>query len=401
MVPSRDSMLEAFKDAKGDRSSVGGPFVGTGGVERSPAISRARGLVVLVAAVGLAFVLGVAVGRSTAAPEALAAGGDPTGVDRVHASPRRPGDSMIELLAGLIEATLRIAAPILLAALGEIVAERAGVLNVGLEGMILVGAFAAFAGALAMASPIAGLAVGVAAGIACSALFAFLVLWRNLDQIVSGVGLNLLALGVTGVLARALPPGGATFVTTLPLIQPPFGGPLGDILRQNALGWAAFGLTCAVAILLTGTRAGLLIRAVGENPHAVDTAGIDVRRVRALSVLFAGACAGAAGAYLSVGYSNTFVEGMSAGRGFVALAIVVFARWNPWAALGGALLFGFAMSLQVRLQGQSFLGVEIPYQFFQALPYALTLVVLARSGRVSTGAPAALAQPFHRERGCW
>ncbi len=306
---------------------------------------------------------------------------------------------MTELVAGLLEATLRIAAPILLAALGEIVAERAGVLNVGLEAMILAGAFGAFAGAMAFDSPIAGVAVGVAASVALAALFAVLVLRANLDQIVTGVGLNVLSLGVTGVLFRALPVGGTAFVPTLPpLAVPGVDGVLAGVLRHNALGWSGVALTAITALFLSRTRAGLAVRAAGENPEAVEAAGIDVLRIRFLALLFAGGCAGAAGAYLSVGYSNTFVEGMSAGRGFVALAIVVFARWNPWAAAGGALLFGFAMSLQVRLQGRGVLGVEIPYQFFQALPYALTLVVLARSGRGLSGAPAALAQPFRRER---
>ncbi|NNE43625.1 MAG: ABC transporter permease, partial [Gemmatimonadetes bacterium] len=141
-----------------------------------------------------------------------------------------------------------------------------------------------------------------------------------------------------------------------------------------------------------------VLRATGENPDAVATAGLDVYRIRLGAVLFCGAMAGLAGVYLSCAYSNTFVENMSAGRGFVALAIVVFARWTPAGAVAGALLFGLAMSLQVRMQGRTFAGGEIPYQFYQMLPYALTLVVLATTSRRGQGAPAALARPWQRGR---
>jgi simple sugar transport system permease protein len=271
------------------------------------------------------------------------------------------------------------------------------VLNVGLEGMMLAGAFAAFAAAWAWSSPALGAAAGIAAGLALALVFAFLVLRARLDPIVTGVGLNLLSLGTTGVLFRALPSDRSLFAPVLPDLTIGPGAPA-PLASQNALGWAALALTGVVAAFLSRTLPGLVLRAAGENPEAVDTAGWPVTRVRFLAVLFGGACAGAAGAYLSIGWSNTFVEGMTAGRGFVALAIVVFARWNPWGALAGALLFGLATSLQVRLQGRPVLGVEIPYQFFQALPYALTLAVLARPARGASAAPAALARPFRRGR---
>ena len=308
----------------------------------------------------------------------------------------------MELLEGLIVATVRISIPILLVVLGEIVAERAGVLNIGLEGMILAGAFAGFAGAWLAGSAAAGLVLGIVAGLLLAALFAVLVLRLRLDPIVTGVAVNVFALGVTGVLFRALTSGkrSTVFVESLPSIEVPglAGLPvLGPALFSlNALGYAAIVLTAAVAWFLRSSSAGLVLRAVGENPEAVDTAGLSVLKVRLLAVLFCGALAGAAGVYLSVGYSNTFVENMSAGRGFVALAIVVFARWNPWVGAFGALLFGLAMSFQVRLQGQEVLGGEIPYQFFQMLPYLLTLAVLATTSRRGAGAPAALARPWRR-----
>lgn len=305
---------------------------------------------------------------------------------------------------GLLEAMVRVSVPILLAVIGEIVAERAGVLNVGLEGMMLAGAFGAFAGAWVTGSLAMGLVVGVAASLVLAALFGVFVVRLSFDPIVTGVALNVLSLGVTGVLFRALTSASSRSLSVatwpaiaLPVLADiPIAGPA--LFAQNALGYAAFVLAALVAIFLSRTKPGLVLRAAGENPEAVETAGVDVRRVRLFATLFGGACAGAAGAYLATGYSNTFVEGMSAGRGFVALAIVVFARWRPSAGALGALLFGLAMSLQVRLQGRSTLGVEIPYQFFQALPYALTLAVLARSSRQGAGAPAALAKPFRRER---
>lgn len=304
--------------------------------------------------------------------------------------------------AGLFEAAVRIAVPILLAVIGEIVAERAGVLNLGIEGMMLAGAFGAFAGAVATGSPELGVLAGVLAAAALAAVFALLVVRAALEPIVTGVAMNILALGATGVLFRALDAGRAGFAPTLPAIEVPFAAALPGIgpalFAQNALGYAAVSLVVACSLFLRRTRPGLVLRAAGENPEAVETAGTSVVRVRFLAAVFGGACAGAAGAYLAVGYSNTFVEGMSAGRGFVALAIVVFARWNPWGGAGGALLFGLAMALQVRLQGRVLAGVEIPYQFFQALPYALTLAVLARSKPGAGGAPAALARPYRRER---
>lgn len=306
----------------------------------------------------------------------------------------------MEFAEGLAAAAVRISIPLILVVVGEIVAERAGVLNVGLEGMILTGAFGAFAGAWAFGGAFAGTLAGVLAGALLAALFAGLVLGGRLDPIVTGVALNILALGVTGVLYRAIAGDTTVFVPTLPqwsvpgLSELPIAGPA--LFRQNALGWAAFAAVVGAWAFLQRTGAGLVVRAAGENPEAVETAGVDVVKVRALAVLFGGAAAGAAGAYLSIGYSNTFVENMSAGRGFVALAIVVLARWHPVGAAGGALLFGLAMALQVRLQGRELFGGGIPYQFFQMLPYALTLVALAGTSRRGAGAPAALARTFRR-----
>jgi simple sugar transport system permease protein len=311
---------------------------------------------------------------------------------------------MEAVAAGLLDATVRMALPVLLVVAGEIVAERAGVLNIGLEGMILAGAFAGFAGAWQTGSPWLGLLLGVGAAAVLALAFGLLVVRGALDPIVTGVALNVFSLGVTGVLFRALTDGSQRplFVTTfaplpVPLLSDlPFVGQ--TFASMNALGWATIVVTVAAAAFLTRTAPGLLLRAAGENPEAVETAGVDVLRVRMLAVLFCGMTAGAAGVYLSCGYSNTFVENMSAGRGFVALAIVVLARWHPLAGVAGAMLFGLAMAAQVRLQGRILLGAEIPYQFFQMLPYALTLAVLAATTRPGAGAPAALARPWRRVR---
>lgn len=311
----------------------------------------------------------------------------------------------MELTEGLFIAAVRITLPILLVVLGEIVAERAGVLNIGLEGMILVGAFAAFGVAWGTDSAALGVAAAVGAGAVFALVFAWLVFIVRLDPIVTGVATNILALGLTGVLFRSITAGvhGTAFAPTLPALPIPglVGIPLVGraIFGLNALGYAAILLTVGVTWFLGRTSPGLLVRAAGENPGAVDTAGVDVLRVRLLATLFGGVLAGLAGAYLSIGYSNTFVENMSAGRGFVALAIVVFSRWRPIRGLFGALLFGMAVALQVRLQGRAVLGVEIPYQFFQMLPYVLTLVVLATATGGRGRAPQALARAYERGRG--
>jgi ABC-type uncharacterized transport system permease subunit len=309
-----------------------------------------------------------------------------------------------ELLEPLLAATVRISVPILLAVIGEIVVERSGVLNVGLEGMMLAGAFGGFAGASLTGNAGVGVLLGAACGVLSAALFALLVVRFDQDAIVVGIALNLLAIGVTGVLHRAmadatsfasrvtsLAPVPIPVLSSIPIIGPAF-------FSHHVLSHVAFVLTGVVAWFLASTTRGLVLRASGENPEAVETSGIDVRAVRTGAILFGGLLAGLAGVALSIGYSDTFVESMTAGRGFVALALVVLARWNPIAGLGGSLLFGLATAFQVRFQGDRVIGVEIPYHFLQMLPYALTLVVLALTAREGARAPAALGRPYVRGR---
>jgi simple sugar transport system permease protein len=297
----------------------------------------------------------------------------------------------------LLEAALRLAAPLLLAALGELVVERAGVVNVGIEGMMLVGAFAAFAAAAATGSPAAGVAAAAAAAVALGALFAAAAVVGRADQIVVGTALNLLALGATGLALRALFPGGAPEAPglgdlALPgLAALPGVGPV--LFRQSPFAYAGLALCAGVALFLARTRAGLVLRAVGEAARAADAEGVPVPAVRCAAVLFGAAAAGVAGATLTLSQSHVFTEGMTAGRGFIALTVVIFGRWMPLGVLGAALFFGLASALQFRLQAR---GVGLPYPVFLMFPYAVTLAVLAfAAGRAR--APADLGRPYARE----
>jgi simple sugar transport system permease protein len=299
----------------------------------------------------------------------------------------------------LLAATVRLAAPLLIAALGELLVERAGVINIGLEGMMLTGAFAAFATAASTGSPATGVFAGAAAACALGGFFALFAVVRRMDQIVVGTALNLLALGATGLALRALFPTGAPTAPTftdravpalgaIPWLGPSFFG-------QTPFEWGGLVLAAAVACFLARTRAGLRLRAVGEAARAADTEGVDVTAVRVAAVLVAAALAGVAGAALPLAQSNSFTEGMTAGRGFIALAVVIFGRWRPGGIVLAALFFGAASALQYRLQAR---GVGIPYPVFLMFPYVVTLVVLAVAGTRGR-APEDLGKPYWREGG--
>ena len=294
--------------------------------------------------------------------------------------------------------TVAMATPILLAALGETIVERSGVLNIGIDGSMLSGAFFALAAAYFSGSLILGLLAGIAAAIALNAMLAILVINLAVSQVVAGTALDIFALGLTGVMYRRLfgITGAAFTVTPLrpialgPLAHLPVIGPA--LFDQNAIVYAAILLVPAVACMMSHTRYGLWIRAAGERPQAADALGLNVYRLRWEALLMAGALTGLAGAYLTLAYANTFVEGISAGRGFVALAVVIVGRWNAYGAAAAALLFGAAMALQFGLQAS---GTAISYQLFLALPYALTLIVLALSGAQSQS-PSSLGEPYVR-----
>jgi simple sugar transport system permease protein len=277
--------------------------------------------------------------------------------------------------------TLRLATPLAIAALGELVAERAGVLNVGIEGMMLAGAFAAFALGTASGSAGVGCLGGAAAGVALAALFAWFVLARRADPIVCGTALNLLALGATGTLDRLFPL--APEVARAPQVSEILPGVQPFVLL-------ALALAAGVSVTLASTRLGLRLRASGERAEAAYAQGVPVLGLRLGATLFGGGCAGLAGAALVHWISDSFVEGMTNGRGFIALALVLFGAYRSWRILAGALLFGVASALQFRLQA---IGLEIPYTLLLMTPYLLTLLVLALfSSRAHP--PADLARPF-------
>ncbi len=290
----------------------------------------------------------------------------------------------LALGASLLEATVRTATPLAYAALGESVSERAGVINIGLEGSIIVGALSATiaAGAIGVAG---GFAAGAVAGLLVSALFALFAVGLRADQIITGTAITLFALGLTGTVYRTVYGSGGVALTTptaaahaIPVLSalPVIGRAL---FAQPLVTYALYLIAPLLAWWMQRTHAGLALRAVGEYPQAALAAGISPRRTQFYAVLFAGAMAGIAGATLVLAQAGTFVEGMSAGRGFIAIAIVVLGRWRPLGVAAAAVLFGAATSLQTLFQSMGWTG--IPYQLFLAVPYVLTLVVLAVTGK--------------------
>lgn len=272
--------------------------------------------------------------------------------------------------------------PIALAALGEVVVERAGVINIGIEGMMLTGACAAALAAHATGSPWIGLAAGAAAGALCAALYALLVVFLRCDQIVTGLGMNLLATGLTGVAAQRL------------LAQRPSIGSTGSLLGMDSLVLPTLLLTLLVWRTLYRTRWGLGVRASGDEPLAVASAGLSVRGLRFSAVLIGGALAGLGGGHLAVVIAGRFQEEMVAGRGFVALAMVIFGRWSPIGATLGTLFVGTLMATQQNLQPLLRPAqIHTLYPLMLMAPYVLTLLVLSAGFR-SAGAPAALARPW-------
>jgi ABC-type uncharacterized transport system permease subunit len=318
-------------------------------------------------------------------------------------------------LLSVLDGTLRTAAPLVLAALAGLFAERSGVVDIGLEGKMLAGAFAAAAAASVTGSPWLGLPAAIAAGIALSMVHAYASVTHHGNQVVSGMAINILVSGLTPTLAFAwFQQGGQT-----PLLQQgerfdpitlPFADALGDAIpvlgplyREVISGHNILVYAAALAVPLTGwvvyrSRFGLRLRAVGENPSAVDTAGISVAKLRYQALVICGALTGAAGAYLSTAQGAGFVRDMTAGMGYLALAALIFGKWRPAPTLGACLLFALADAVQIRLQGVDIPGVGvIPVQFIQMLPYVLTVFLLA--GFVGRAvAPKASGIPYVKER---
>ena len=292
-----------------------------------------------------------------------------------------------------LEGVVRTATPLAIAALGETVTERSGIINIGLEGSIIAGALGAVIGAT-HAGVGGGYAFGAACGCVIAAIFAVFAVVLRADQIISGTAVTLLGLGVTGTLYRVLfgAAGAALNTPTSDPVQVPVLSSIPIVGRalfgQPPVTYALYAAVPIVAWWMYRTHAGLGLRATGENPAAAAAAGIRVRRVQFLAVLFGGVLGGISGATLVLAQAGTFVEGMSAGRGFIAIAIVVLGRWNPVGAFLAALVFGAASALQFYFQAT---GTELPYQLFLALPYVLTLIALA-AARERSRAPDGLGR---------
>lgn len=310
-------------------------------------------------------------------------------------------DSIFTLtfLTGLFAATLRMATPLIFATVGELFHEKAGVLNLGIEGTMLLGGLVGFLVTWYTGSLWLGVLCAGLSGCVLSALMALLSVTFGLNQLVSGLGITFLGTGLAHYLYRlcignpTVPPAIEPFapLDIGGLGQVSFFGPV--LFNQNILVYLALAVAVLATLFFAKTTWGLRIRSIGENPAAADTMGVNVNRTRYLSMIFGGFLMGVAGAYLSLAHFNMFIFGLVSGRGFISIALVIFGAWNPARCMLGALLFGMIDALQFRLQT---LGFDVPYQFFLIMPYALTIVALIIvAKRAST--PAALTVPYNRE----
>lgn len=285
----------------------------------------------------------------------------------------------LSFLTELLSSGLRMTTPILYTAMGEVFSERSGITNIGLEGLMIMGAVSSFIGVSLTGSLLLGVLIAIACGVLINALFAYCVIYRHSDQIVMGMALNILAAGFASFLYRAVfgisqtpekvqgfQPVHIPFLSDIPV--------LGEVLfSQNLLLYLALVLVPVCGFVLFRTPFGLHLRSVGEYPKAADSMGIKVYRMRFLGCVIGGAFGGLGGAYLSIAYMNMYVDNLVSGRGFIALAAVIFGKWKPKGVLLATLLFGFTDALQMRLQA---MNLGIPYQFMAMLPYLVTMVAL-------------------------
>ncbi|MEK8027701.1 ABC transporter permease [Pseudaquabacterium rugosum] len=303
----------------------------------------------------------------------------------------------MDAFALLIAATLNAGTVLAIAGLGLLINERAGVVNLGAEGLMLVAAIAGFATAVHTGSDLAAFAAGITAGALLAAAFGWLVIWLNTNQYATGLALSLFGAGFSAFVGQRFTQErlGERLKFEIPVLADiPFIGPA--LFRQHPMVYLAIAGTAALAWFLCRSRAGLVLRAVGESPESAHALGYPVRRIRLAAVIAGGALCGLAGAYISVVYTPLWVEGMVAGKGWIALALTTFATWRPARILLGAYLFGGVTMLQFHLQGE---GVEIPTQALAMLPYLATIVVLVLISRNPTwiriNMPASLGKPFH------
>ncbi len=306
----------------------------------------------------------------------------------------------MDLVIPSILTIVTAATPLVFASQGELVVEKSGVLNLGVEGMMIMGAISAFATAVGTGSALLAILAGAAGGALIAALFGGLVLWLKSNQVATGLALTIFGLGLSALLGHTLV--GKTFVglptNFIPVLSDiPIIGRL--IFGYDAMVYLSVFSVLAIVWFLNRTRAGLILRAVGENHHAAHAIGYPVTLIRFLAILFGGGMAGLGGAYLSIVYTPLWVENMTAGRGWIALALVVFATWKPWRAFLGAYLFGGISIIQLHIQG---FGVDMPSQILSMLPYLVTIVVLViisrDASRLKLSAPACLGKIFHASK---
>ena len=305
----------------------------------------------------------------------------------------------MDTVTQLVLLSLAAGTPLVFAALGELVVEKSGVLNLGVEGMMLVGAVVSFIVAARTLSPWLGVAAGATAAAALSVVFAVIALTLRANQVATGLALSLFGVGLSAFAGRdymSVVIEGMTPVHVPVLSDLPVVGKL--VFGHNPLVYVSWVLFAAVQLFLFRTRVGLVLRAVGESPQSAHAIGYHVIAIRYAAVVFGGACAGVGGAFLAIAYTPSWVEGMTAGRGWIALALVVFATWKPWRVLVGAYLFGSVTLAQFQAQAA---GVDVPSQLLAMLPYLATILVLAIVSRdamaIRLNAPASLGKPYHPE----
>ena len=303
-------------------------------------------------------------------------------------------------LEAVILTIITASTPLLLAAIGELVTERSGVLNLGVEGMMIMGAVCGFAAAYTSHSALLGVGAGLLAGVGMSLLFAFLTQTLMTSQVATGLSLTLLGLGLSGMIGEGFTglPGIKLEALNIPFLSDiPFIGPV--IFGHDILVYGSLFIVAGVAYVLFRTRLGLIITAIGGNHHSAHALGYNVLRVRYGCIAFGGACSGLAGAYLSLAYTPQWIENMSSGRGWIALALVVFSTWLPKRLLVGAYLFGTVWIMGLYVQA---LGVDIPSQLLSSLPYLVTIVALiiisGNKTLTKVNTPACIGQPFAPER---
>ena len=307
---------------------------------------------------------------------------------------------MGSLIANLILASIRMASPLIFLSLAELYSQRAGLVNIGIEGIAAIGSLSGFLISLITGSPLLGILAGALAGILVNMIFAFATITLCAEQIVYGMAINIFAPALAAFTYRVY------FGSGSELVQASLMGTLKKMLDiksnnflvnlfldQTPMVYFAFLLVILTSVYFLRTKSGLNYKAVGENPKAAATLGIDVIGVKYLSCVICGALAGIGGAYLTTCYSRTYVDGNVAGRGFIALAAVIFGRWSSRGVLVACLFFGFCDALQIRLQ---LVNSTFPYQFFQMIPYLATIAVLSIIGAKKTG-PRASGQPYRKE----